>query len=96
VKAFTIQPWGPKKLREIFKSIVDAINARTPIEGLGVNVEEHPEGLQIHAEIGAAGAADGGTPGGSGGGPVDLYGALSGAPAVFHLLQSSPPTSPPP
>lgn len=27
---------------------------------------------------------------------IDLYGAYNGAPALFHLFQSEPPTSPPP
>lgn len=28
--------------------------------------------------------------------PVDIYGSLNGAPAVYHLLETAAPTSPPP
>jgi hypothetical protein len=99
MEIFKIKPWGPKKLREIFKSIETAINKRAPIPGLGIDADEQPDGVQIHAksEVGASGEAQvDSSGGGASGTTVDLFGALNGQPAVFHLLQSSPPTSPPP
>jgi hypothetical protein len=98
METFKIAPWGPKKLREIFKSIEAAINARTPLAGLGIDHDEQPDGVQIHAkpsDLGASGEADA-TGGGGGGTSIDIYGYFNGAPAVFHLLQSAPPTQPPP
>jgi hypothetical protein len=97
METFKIPPWGPKKLREIFKSIAAAINARTPLPGLGIDHDEQPDGVQIHAKssVGAQGSAE--AQGAIGGGTtIDIYGYLNGAPAVFHLLQSAPPTQPPP
>lgn len=64
-------------------------------EGLGA-----ASGIQIHADPGVSGEASIKKPSPSGGGssgtPVDVYGAFNGAPAVFHLFQSSAPTQPPP
>lgn len=95
MKALEIPAWGPKKLREIFKAIQDAINARTPIKGAGIGVSENPDGVQISAAVNppADGSLVGAAGGGSGGGTsFPLYGALNGAPATYPVLLSSPPT----
>lgn len=88
--------WGPRKLRENFKATEDAINLRTPIGGIGVDTDQRPDGIMVAASLGASGglqaAPSRGGGGGSGGTPVDVYGAYNGAPALFHLLQSSAPT----
>lgn len=89
-----IKPWGPKPLRKILEQLQNAINERTPKEGFGTRIKEHKDGVQIHAEVGASGGAEAlaepeGVP--SSGTPRDVYGAFNGEPAVFHLLESSPP-----
>lgn len=96
VKPFKVERWGPKRLRGILESIEAAINRRTPIKGIGIEATENPDGVQISAsseggEIDDSDTDKGGG-GGSGGTNVDLYGAQNGAPAVFHLKQSSAPT----
>lgn len=97
MKPVKLLRWGPKKLREIVVAIEGALNARTPHEGLGISLDESSgKGFQISTKL-AGGAAiqdskDGLALGGSGGTNVNVYGALNGAPAVYHLLQSSPPT----
>lgn len=87
--------WGPRKLRENLKATEDAINERTPIGGIGVDTDQRPDGIMVAASLGASGglqAAPSRGGGGPGGTSVDVYGAFNGAPATFHLLQSSPPT----
>lgn len=90
-----IKPWGPARLRQIVKDIQNAINARTPVKGLGIEIDEQPTGAQISTSDSQPSASDdteisGG--GGSGGTPGDIEGALNGAPATYHILQSRPPT----
>lgn len=97
MKSFKIDQWGPPRLRAIFKSIQDRINAITPLGSETTDVDEKPDGMQIiekawgPAPVPEGDVAGGG--GGAGGTPVDLYGARDGAAAIFHLLQSSPPTA---
>lgn len=47
---FKIALWGPKKLREIFKSIEEAINCRTPKAGIGLKESHNPDGIQLSVE----------------------------------------------
>lgn len=86
------KPWGPVKFREVINWLVEEINARSPIPGCGINISEDATGREISTkpEVAGGNPVGGGT---SSGTPVDLYGALNGAPAVFHLLQDSPPTA---
>jgi hypothetical protein len=93
--AFKISLWGPKRLRAIFTEIEDAINTRAPLEGCGIRLSQQPDGREISADI-AKGGDDSSVAAGGGGSPVDIYGAFNGAPAVFHLKQTAPPTVPPP
>lgn len=89
---FKIKPWGPKTLQKIHEDIAREINERTPLSGCGIKVGEEPDGMPLSLdEQGNPNQDDAGGAGG-GGTPVNVYGALNGAPAVFHLLQSSPPT----
>lgn len=90
-----IPRWGPKPVRKIWDLIEVAVNARTPKEGLGTKVKENKDGVQVSAEVGASAGLEASLEpegAGSSGTPVDLYGAFNGAPAIFHLLQSSEPT----
>lgn len=85
----------PPFLRKLVKSIVDGINERAPIEGFGIEISEEPDGRRV--EIRQPKAVDdatsgSGNPSGSSGTTVSVYGAFNGAPATFHLLQSSAPT----
>lgn len=84
----------PPFLRKLVKSIVDGINQRAPIEGFGIEISEEPDGRRV--ELRQPKAVDDAT-GGSGnpsssGTTVNVYGSLNGAPATYHLLQSSAPT----
>lgn len=90
--AFEIEEWGPPKLREIHKQIETRINENCPVEGLGIRISQDPTGRRIEA---AAATPQGGDQNVSSGGgtSVDLAGMLNGAPAIFHLLQSSAPTA---
>lgn len=94
--AFTIDKWGPKRLRKIWESIEGEINRNRPTSGLGTDVDVTNGGSQISiSSLKPPGGTDkenaqgGGTGGGS---SVNLYGAFNGAPALFHLSQTSPPT----
>lgn len=94
--AFIIDKWGPKRLREIFEKIQNAINERTPLASETAEVNETPLGMQICFKTqGNASASDDGGAGG-GGTNQDIYGSLNGAPAVFHLSRTRAPTVPPP
>lgn len=87
--------WGPPKLREIIGEIEKAINESTPLPGLGIEVDVNPGGTQIHtkdAEQNQKSPAQQQASGGGSGTSVDLYGALNGAPADYHLVQTAPPT----
>lgn len=89
-----IKPWGPKRLREIIRQIVEAINARTPKEGFGTRAKENPDGVMIHAEVGASGSLEAQVDEkitGSSGTASIVYGSLNGQPAKFNLIQSAPP-----
>lgn len=88
---------GWKKLRDVLEEIQNAINERCPLASDTVDLDERSDGLVIcvrdassnsSSEEAGAGAA------GSSGTPVAIYGARDGAPAIFHLLQSSAPTAP--
>lgn len=94
MKEFKIDSsWGPPRLRAIFKSIEDAINLRTPLPSESSDVNEKPDGMEIIQKAWGTPGSDGDVAGGGGGGTAsNLYGALNGAPATFHLLQSSAPT----
>lgn len=94
MRIFEVTKWGPKKLREILEQIQNAINDRTPTAGIGIECDESENGIQINlsaAQTGTPEDSKGGT-GVSSGTAVDIYGALNGFPALYHLLQSSPPT----
>lgn len=92
---FSLPNFGPPKLRKIHEAIAAKINQIIPLPGIGIDVDQKPDGLQISARAqvspdkGKTGATIGG--GSSSGTPVDIYGSLNGAPAVFHLLQTSAP-----
>lgn len=83
-------------MRKIIQDLIDAINARTPREGIGISIKEYPDGAVIAQSGGALTGTVGGAAkkkgAGTSGTPVDFYGAFNGAPAIFHLLQSSDPT----
>lgn len=89
--------FGPPKLRKVLQSLADAINARQPIEGLGIRISEVPDGRRISLSDQAKeerGEREDDRRGGGGGGDgeaSEIYGALNGQPAIFHLLQSAPP-----
>lgn len=90
------RPYGPSRLREVHGQLVQEINKRTPIEGIGIRITEHENGFQISTET-KPGPEKSGTEGTQGGGgtdgtSIDIYGAFNGDPAIFHLLQSSAPT----
>lgn len=91
-----IKPWGPPVLREIIGELQDAINERTPLPGMGIKFDEREDGVQISTTLAQPPAVvkdpQGSGGGGSSGANVDLYGALNGAPAIFHLVQTSAPT----
>lgn len=95
MEVFHVTEWGPPKLREIHKEIEGAINARTPVGGLGTECDEGPNGAQINTKV-APGVTDdqkgGGAGGGSSGTPRDIVGAFNAQPATYHLLESSAPT----
>lgn len=67
-----------------------------PVAGMGIVVDENKNGSQISQAEPKTSDGSGGTGsnggGGSSGTPVNLYGVLNGAPATYHLLQSSAPT----
>lgn len=50
-----LKPWGPKPLRELTDQIEKEINERSPIPGLGIYINETPNGRQIstHPSAGA-------------------------------------------
>lgn len=73
---FKVTQWGPKRLRAIFTEIQDAINARTPLPGLGMRSDEKPSGVQLSTKI-AAPAIPSSAPPIQGGGS-DTSGASSG------------------
>lgn len=83
------------KLDGIFETFQNAINERTPKASIDIDIDEQPDGMEISlSESASPGGALGDTAGGGGGASINLYGARDGAPAVFHLLQSSAPTAP--
>lgn len=81
-------------LRKLVSTIIGAINARTPKEGFGISIEDKPDGEEISVNVSELADALSASSGGaiSSGTPVNVYGAFNGAPATFHLLQSSAPT----
>lgn len=94
---FKIPGKGPgKKLARIFQYIEDALNAVYPQEGIGIEISRETNGSFVSTKTSpAVGAGAGGdTHGGGKGTPINVYGAYNGAPAVFHLLQSSAPSAP--
>lgn len=88
--------WGPKRLRELFKIVETRLSKLRPIEGTGIRISEETDGVQISVDNAPPVGSNilDGTGGGSGGTTADLYGALNGAPAIYHLKQSSAPTAP--
>lgn len=73
--------WGPGKLRDILNAISKGVNRRTPIAGVGIDISEEKDGVQISISS---------PPGGrSAGQPEDIYGAFNGAPAVFNINVNS-------
>lgn len=88
--------FGGKKFKENWERIEAEVNQNKPVDGLGIICDATPNGTQVStadAKNAAAGGAGSSSSNGSGGGSnVDLYGAYNGAPAVFHLKQSSAPT----
>lgn len=85
--------FGPPRLRKVHQELAAGINRSWPKKGNGIAADEYPDGVQISIETPAnPNQDDGGSGGGGSGTPVNLYGALNGAPAIFHLLQSSAPT----
>lgn len=87
--------WGPERLRELFKEVETRLNKLRPIQGTGIRISEGSDGVQISIDNTPAVGSnilDGVGGGGGGGSDIDLYGACNGAPAVFHLKQSSAPT----
>jgi hypothetical protein len=87
--------WGPKPLRTIIRWLIKGINDRTITAGLGIKIDETDGGgaqisVDPHIKPDDPTAIGGG--GGGGGTPIDVYGAFNGAPAVFHLKQTSAPT----
>jgi hypothetical protein len=85
--------WGPKKLRDIFKEVEEAINLRCPRADCGITVTEDPDGLLIGADTSANSSSTQSGGGGSAAGTsADIYGALNGQGALYHLVQSAPPT----
>lgn len=56
-----LERWGPKALRELTKQIEKEINERSPIPGLGIYINETPNGRQIstHPSVGAQTQAPG-------------------------------------
>lgn len=92
MQAVKITRWGPGKLQEIVKQLQDGINARTPLESKTISLEERPDGIRIclkDSETDGDEIENSVAGGGSNGTPVDIYGAVSGVPSVFHLFQSS-------
>lgn len=87
--------WGPAKLRKILEEIEDRLNENRPIQGLGIQTKQEDDGVYISTAA-AQKAQDeektGATGGTTSGTVADIYGALNGQPALFHLFQSSPPT----
>lgn len=93
-KMFELDKFGPKKWRKILGQYEAAINIIAPIEGDGMQLDFNNDGVLYSTE--AACSGDGSNSGGgTAGTPVDVYGAHNGAPAVFHLLQSSSPSAVP-
>lgn len=94
MKVLELTKWGPPRLREIIGEIQNAINNRTPVAGLGLDCDECENGVQISLENvkGTPDDTKSGAGAPSGGTTVNIVGALNGAPATYHLLQSSPPT----
>lgn len=87
--------WGPPKLRELFGIVEKRLNKLRPLPGTGIRLNETSDGVEISLDdapqIGSN-ILDGA--GGAGGTNAALYGAFNGAPAIFHLKQSSAPTAP--
>lgn len=81
-------------LRKLIATIIGAINARTPKAGFGISIEDKPDGEEISVNVSELSDALSGSSGGAigSGTPVDIYGAFNGAPATYHLLESSAPT----
>lgn len=90
-------PWpkfGPNKIRENNAAVESGINRSTPKEGFGITLSQEENGLyiSISEDVAAAIGLSGDQSGGASGTPIALYGVYNGAPALFHLLQSSAPT----
>lgn len=96
-KVDDLSNWGPKKLRELFSKVEKRLNKLRPLPGTGIRLNETSDGVEINVDDTPQVGSNilDGAGGGSGGTNVALYGAFNGAPAIFHLKQSSPPTSPP-
>lgn len=89
---FRLTKWGPPMERKIQSEIEDRVNRITPRAGPGLKITENPDGSVISLETKPSDAASAPGGGGGSGANIDLYGALNGAPALFHLVQSSAPT----
>lgn len=85
---------GWKKLDNILERVQNAINERTPLASDTVDLDERDDGMQICVKDSSSLSSEEAGGGTSGAGTsVALYGANNGAPALFHLLQSSAPTA---
>lgn len=85
--------FGPPKLQRIHDEIVAQINRIKPIKGIGIIIDQRDDGSQISADHPATpNSDDPGSGAGGSGAAVSVYGAVNGAPGVFHLLQSHAPT----
>lgn len=84
---------GWKKLDDILERFQNALNERTPLASETIELDEQPDGLQICVKtVGGSSSGDSDSGGSAAGNAGDLFGAYNGAPAVFHLNQSAPPT----
>lgn len=73
--------FGPKRLREVHAQLVDRLNEITPLPGLGVEVEQKPDGRQISAKEAPPGASLNNPEGGGSGG-----GTAAGGTFAFQLV----------
>lgn len=85
---------GWKKLKDILEEIQNAINERTPLASDTIDLDEKGNGLQICVKENTSSSEEQEGSNGGSGTQVAIYGARDGAPAIFHLLQSSAPTAP--
>lgn len=83
-----------KCVRPIVDALIAQINAITPKAGLGIDIDESAEGTTISTKTNPPAGGDAGNNSAEGGGTVgdteDIYGALNGQPAIFHVVVSAP------